>query len=94
MECTSATTFARTPRNPDCRLNNAMSGLKEVILDIDGTLLRSNAARAMAFTEEAAPNRTQLNPVEIVQTETMDHHGTPIAKAQSVSRKEFEKCFP
>jgi HAD superfamily hydrolase (TIGR01509 family) len=30
-----------------------MSGLKVVILDIDGTLLRSNAAHAMAFTEAA-----------------------------------------
>jgi phosphoglycolate phosphatase-like HAD superfamily hydrolase len=30
-----------------------MSGVKVVILDIDGTLLRSNAAHAMAFTEAA-----------------------------------------
>jgi len=37
-------------RNPDCT-THTMSGLKVVILDIDGTLLRSNAAHAMAFTE-------------------------------------------
>src|SRR6185295_10474907 len=30
-----------------------MSGLKAVILDIDGTLLLSNEAHAMAFTEAA-----------------------------------------
>ena len=42
----------RGRRNHDCQLNN-VSGLKLVILDIDGTLLRSNAAHAMAFTEAA-----------------------------------------
>lgn len=35
------------------QLHNVMSGVKVVILDIDGTLLRSNAAHAMAFTEAA-----------------------------------------
>jgi len=39
-------------RNADCQLNH-VNGLKLVILDIDGTLLRSNAAHAMAFTEAA-----------------------------------------
>ena len=45
--------FARTLRNLDCQLNNVRTGLKVVILDIDGTLLRSNAAHAMAFLEAA-----------------------------------------
>jgi hypothetical protein len=43
---------------------------------------------------KAVLNRTRQNPVQGVQTETMDHHGTPIAKAQSDFRKEFEKCSP
>ena len=45
--------FARMLRNLDCQFKNAMNRLKVVILDIDGTLLRSNAAHAMAFTEAA-----------------------------------------